>query len=109
MEHDCSVEGKVMRVSDSVKHQSIGGEDIILEFGLTKEEVLSLAAEGNWANVNFLKRRYDDSLSVQEIVDMVREFDSGLIDADFLEQKLYYGKVNGLGYVVAEDELSEIL
>ena len=43
---------------------------------------------GNWACLNFTDRRED-------------------FDCNF-PHKLYYGKVNGLGYVVAEDELEEV-
>lgn len=108
-EHDYSVQDKVMRVCDSITHQGIGGQLITLEFGLSKEEVLSLAAEGNWANLNFLKRRINDSLSPQEIIHMAQEIDINDSILDFLNSKLYYGKVNGLGYIVSEDELKEVV
>lgn len=77
-----------MKVKDHVEHQGIGGKEIRIEFELTKFEVLERAVEGNWACFNFMKRRSDFKI-------------------DF-PYKLYYGKVGGLGYVVAEDELEEV-
>lgn len=107
-EHDYSVQGDIMLVDESIKHQDIGGKQIVLEFSLPKEEVFSLAAEGNWANVNFLKRHINEDMDPQEVIDMVRNFDSEVMDASYLDEKLYYGKVNGLGYVVTASELKEI-
>ena len=86
--HDDTVRDKVMRVVDSVTHQGIGGQTITLEFGLSCDEVFDQSMLGNWACMNFINRRDD-------------------FNCNFPHQ-LYYGKVNGLGYVVAEDELEEI-
>lgn len=108
-EHDYSVQDKIMVVNDSITHQGIGGQPIRLEFGLTKEEVVSLAAEGNWANVNFLKRRIDDSICHEDIIRMAQNHSSDILNEEFLNSKLYYGKVNDLGYVVSEDELKEVV
>lgn len=66
-------------------YRNLGGKTIQLEFEISKEEVLSKVAEGNWACYNFIDRRTDFNM--------------------YFNQKLYYGKVDGLGYVIAEDEL----
>lgn len=86
--HDDTVRDKVMRVVESVDHQGIGGQTIILEFGLSCNEVFELSVSGNWACMNFTDRREDFAYN--------------------FPHKLYYGKVNGLGYIVAEDELEEV-
>ena len=89
-EHDNSVLGQEYFVSKEVHHQDIGGKRIILEFGLSVGEVVQLSIiEGNWACKNFMDRRSD-------------------FNYDF-DKKLYYGKVGGLGYIIAEDELVEII
>ena len=76
----------------NVKHQNIGGKEIIIERTLTPDEVDEKAMHGNIACLNFCLRR-DDFLP------------------DF-NKKLYYGKVKQgniyLGYVVCEDELWEV-
>lgn len=81
------IRGRQYRLIESIKHQGIGGQVIILEKKVDKEEVVKNAMEGNIACFNFFTRRLDFN----------HEFN----------QTLYYGKVNGLGYVVAEDELEE--
>lgn len=87
--HNDSVKGTEKRVRKDIKHQQIGGKVITLEFGLDLEEVFHLAmSEGNWACVNFLDRRPD-------------------VDIHY-NQNIYYGKVEGLGYIVSEDELEAI-
>ena len=74
------------RIKKHVTHQDIGGKEFIVDEYITKkltnEEVLK---QENWATINFIDRRTDFNI-------------------DF-PHKLYYGKVDGLGYVVAEDEL----
>lgn len=76
------------RINKNVKHQGIGGKIIEIEFEVSKTELLHKAqVEGNWACYNFIDRRPDI------------KYDS--------PQKLYYGKVGTLGYVVADDELSD--
>ena len=75
------------RIKKDVRHQGIGGSEIFIEFELNPDDVLEKGAMGNWACFNFMKRRKD--------------FKYGF------PHKLYYGKVNGLGYVVAEDELED--
>lgn len=77
-----------MKVKDHIEHQGIGGKEIRIEFPLSNDEVLDIANEGNWACCNFIERRPD-------------------FNCDF-PYKLYYGKVDGLGYVVSEDELEEV-
>lgn len=81
----------VKRIKKSVTHQGIGGQEFIVDEYVTKtltnDEVLYNALNGNPACLNFAKRRLDFN--------------------KLFPYKLYYGKVNGLGYVVAEDEFIE--
>lgn len=86
---------KLYRVKDFVEHQGIGGKTLIIDErdyritdALTNDEVFDQAMTGNWACKNFIDRRDD-------------------FDCNF-PHKLYYGHVEGLGYVVAEDEIEEI-
>lgn len=78
-------------IKDSVMHQGIGGEEFIVDEYVTKtltnDEVFNMGMSGNPACLNFIMRRPD-------------------FRHDF-PHKLYYGKVGGLGYVVAEDEFKE--
>jgi len=79
----------IRRIKPHVLHQKIGGKDFIVDLPvtntLTNDEVFNLGITGNPACYNFLRRRPD-------------------FNRDF-KHKLYYGKVDGLGYIVAEDEL----
>lgn len=79
----------IRRIKPHVLHQNIGGKDFIVDLPvtntLTNDEVFNLGITGNPACYNFLRRRPD-------------------FNRDF-KYKLYYGKVDGLGYIVAEDEL----
>lgn len=68
-------------------YRSLGGKKFIIEFEVPKIEVFRKSNEGNWACYNFVERRND--------------FDQ------FFRHKLYYGKIEGLGYIIAEDELEE--
>lgn len=81
------------RISKKVTHQDIGGKIINIDEDvsdiLTKQEVWRLAEEGNPACFNFVMRRKD-------------------FDILTWGNKLYYGHVDGLGYVVSEDELEEV-
>lgn len=76
------------KIKNYVKHQNIGGKEIIIERELTPDEVDNLALKGNWACFNFCIRRED----------FLPEFN----------KKLYYGHVGNLGYVVCEDELEDL-
>lgn len=75
-------------IKDSVTHQGIGGKEFIVDEYVTKtltnNEVFDKGMSGNPACLNFIMRRPDFNCA--------------------FPHKLYYGKVNGLGYVVAEDE-----
>lgn len=74
------------RLKKSFTYRNLGGKEILIEFEVKKEEVLHKAlVEGNWACYNFMDRRKDFNIN--------------------FTKKLYYGKVDCLGYVVAEDEL----
>lgn len=78
-------------IKNEIKHQDIGGKEFIVDENITEtlspEEIFRQAISGNFACMNFIKRRQD-------------------FDYDF-EHKLYYGKVDGLGYIVAEDEFEK--
>ena len=74
------------RIKDSLKYRDLGGKQFYIEFEVSKNEVVEKALiEGNWACYNFMDRRPDFNR--------------------FWTQKLYYGKVGALGYIIAEDEL----
>lgn len=79
----------IRRIKPHIKHQGIGGKDFIVDIAvtdtLTNDEVFNLGISGNFACYNFLRRRPD-------------------FNRDF-PYKLYYGKVDGLGYIIAQDEL----
>lgn len=84
---------KIKKLKKNIKHQDIGGKDFIIDDKisetLTNSDVFNKGMlEGNWACYNFIQRRPDFKF-------------------DF-SYKLYYGKVNGLGYIVAEDEFEEV-
>lgn len=79
----------IKKISKKITHQNIGGKDFIVDTyitpTLTNDEVFEQGMnKGNIACYNFIQRRKDFSW-------------------DF-PYKLYYGKVDGLGYIVAEDE-----
>lgn len=76
------------KINKNVTHQGIGGKEILIEMEVPKDEVFTNGISGNWACYNFMKRRNDFNCN--------------------FPHKTYYGKVNGLGYIVAEDELEEI-
>lgn len=79
----------IRRIKPHVMHQGIGGKEFIVDVRisniLTNDEVFNKGVTGNPACYNFLRRRPD-------------------FNRDF-KHKLYYGKIDGLGYIVAEDEL----
>lgn len=72
-------------IKKDFKYRGLGGKTFHIEFEVTKDEVVQKMAEGNWACYNFMDRRPDFNR--------------------FFQHKLYYGKVDGLGYIIAEDEL----
>lgn len=78
------------RIKKSVKHQNIGGKECIIDESVSKDltpQYIIDICDNNWACYNFVTRRKD-------------------FDKNF-PHKLYYVKVDGLGYVVAEDELEK--
>lgn len=83
---------EIRRIKKHIKHQGIGGKEIIIDENisstLSPENVYDQAMIGNIACWNFIHRRHD-------------------FDYMLFEHKLYYGKVDGLGYIVAEDELEK--
>ena len=83
----------IKQIKPHVAHQGIGDKLFIVDEQITKtltnDSVFDMGmVQGNWACRNFIMRR--------------RDFDSNF------PHKLYYGKVDGLGYVVAEDELEDL-
>ncbi len=81
----------VRKIKAHVFHQGIGGKEFVVDVPitntLTNDRVFQMGLSGNWACYNFMHRRRD-------------------FNTDF-PHKLYYGKVDGLGYIVAEDELEK--
>ena len=72
-----------------VTHQNIGGKEFIPERELNIDDVIWKGCfEGNWACRNFLDRK-DEALGVTR-------------------PRVYYGKVDNIGYIVCEDELEII-
>lgn len=80
---------KFYKVKRDIKHQGIGGKKIFIERILTPDEVDEKAQQGNVVCLMFCIRRED----------FLPEFN----------QNLYYGHIENLGYVVAEDELKRCL
>lgn len=80
-------------LKDELKHQEIGGKEFLVDERitetLTNDEVFNIGMTGNYACHNFLERRHDFN----------RNFPF----------KLYYGKVNGLGYIIASDEIKTVI
>lgn len=79
------------RINKNVDHQGIGGKEIMIEFEIPREEFLKKVDEWNPACVNLFKRRFE--------VDF---------EDENLKYKIYYGKVDHLGYAVLEDELEDL-
>ena len=76
----------IRNVKQNIKHQNIGGKRIEIEFELSKDDVIKREKEGNWPCFDFITRREDfNSIS--------------------FDKKLYYGKINNLSYIVADDEI----
>ena len=75
----------IRRLKKNFSYRNLGGKPFHVEFEVPKMEVFRRANEGNWACHNFIERRNDMD--------------------QFFPHKLYYGKIDGLGYIVAEDEL----
>lgn len=75
------------KIKKNVKHQGIGGKEIIIE----KE-----------TDVNYFLEKEFGSLTIAEENFMARRFE---IMVKELPLKIYYGHVGMLGYFVAEDEL----
>lgn len=76
------------KIKSHITHQEIGGKEFIVDEMITKTlSNMSILedSKNNMACLNFLLRRPDFNI-------------------DF-PHKIYYGKVDGLGYIVAEDEL----
>lgn len=88
----------IFKINKDVTHQEIGGKkfvvDTLISNGLDRRVVFDRALEGNPACFNFINRRkdlfwhitYDEMLSIKT-------------------PKLYYGHVDNLGYIIAEDEV----
>lgn len=75
-------------IDKNVKHQGIGGKEIILEKELIVKDFLDTNFnEMSVAMINFIKRRLDFIVEENE------------------SKKVYYGHVGNLGYFVAEDEI----
>ena len=86
---DCDLSNETKKIVERVTHQNIGGEDIVIEGEVDCGDILLGAVTGNWACKNFLDRREEESgLCVKSLT-------------------FYYGKVGGLGYIVADDEFKE--
>lgn len=76
------------KIKPHVTHQGIGGKEFIVDERITNTlSNISILedSKNNFACFNFVLRRPEFNI-------------------DF-PYKLYYGKVDGLGYIVAEDEL----
>lgn len=89
-------DGKKVNISNlkknlilSIDHQGIGGKEIVIEGVVPFSDIIDGALCGNWACRNFVERRGG--------IDKLR--DSCLV--------FFYGKVNGLGYIVASDEFED--
>lgn len=85
----------IQRVKKSVIHENIGGKEFIIDEQITKTlnqtEIWNQCSKGNIACVDFVIRRHD--------FDPVDDKDLNF------PHKLYYVKIDGLGYIIAEDEI----
>lgn len=81
----------IRKIKKGITHQGIGGKEFIVDVDITRtlnpDKVFEMGISGNIACYNFLNRRKDFNSS--------------------FPFKLYYGKVDGLGYIVSEDELEK--
>ena len=77
-------------IDKKVKHQGIGGKEIIIEKEMTWDDALDTNFnQMPIAMYNFIRRRLD-------------------LDEEQGSMKIYYGHVDNLGYFVAEDEIEMI-
>ena len=83
----------IRKIKKTVTHQEIGGQKIKIDWSvskrLTPQTVYNRAMNGNIACLNFINRRPD-------------------FNPETFKEKLYYGKVGLLGYIVAEDDLESL-
>ena len=81
-------EPKIATVKDFVKHQGIGGKQILIEKHGKLSYILDMPFDNyTFAVANFTSR-YDMNKDENTVI--------------------YYGHVDGLGYFVAEDELEDL-
>lgn len=81
----------IRKMKEGIIHQGIGGKDILIDLNISHQlnpsYIIKEARSGNIACKNFISRR--------------RDFD---VDFPF---RLYYGHINGLGYIVSDDEMQK--
>ncbi len=89
----------IQRIKKEVTHQGIGGKEFIVDEQITTtlnpSEIWEQCNKGNYACLNFITRRKD--------FDPVDDKDLNF------PYKLYYVKVEGIGYIIAEDEIETIM
>ena len=82
-------------IANGVKHQNIGGKEILLEKETRLDYFLDKnLSDMNIAEINFIKRR----------MDLFTEYS----DEECSKIEVYYGHVGNLGYWVCEDEIREV-
>lgn len=73
------------KLKKNFTYRDLGGKVFNIEVEMSNDEVFTGITTGNWTCYNFMERRKDFGHS--------------------FPYKLYYGKVDRLGYIIAEDEL----
>lgn len=88
------IPAKKVILIDNIKHQGIGGQEMILEKEATLDYLLDKnLSDMNIAERNFIERR--TSLFIENS------------DEECGKIKIYYGHVGDLGYWICEDEIKE--
>lgn len=101
------------KLIDSIEHQGIGGQKIILEREVSLYDLFEM---NTIAAMNFIKRRPDLArigIFTQDDIEQIMngQKTSEQINNDYDKQlkdlKVYYGHIGFLGYFVSPDEIEE--
>lgn len=76
---------KTRKIKKDFKYRDLGGKTIDIEYTISNFDIVKKLSEGDWICYNFIDRRPD--------------FDA------WFTHTLYYGKVDGMSYIISEDEL----
>lgn len=102
---------EIKRIRKDIKHQGIGGKIFTIDEQVSShinlDEVYNKAIlEGNPACINFMNRRPDILELFTMYEDPVQDpYTRMKIGEEIVNTKVLYGHVDGLGYVVTENEV----